>query len=169
MRPGHICDCTCCNNSLRASSKLFHLAGSTLYCRKMLLNRSANIILKEAAAFPSLPDEPNQSSSFPFPKRSFGKTKPVICAAKPQWFKSWKFLHITIARIRAAGRGKGSDHIQYSIRCLVKQLRLPSVNSERAETRRFTWICVSWFHDELMTGVKTVNRRRYHPHVFVVV
>ena len=65
----------------------------------MLLNGSANIASKEAVALPSLPVEPNQPSSFPFSKCSFGKMKPVLCAAKPQWFKSWKFLHYDEARV----------------------------------------------------------------------
>ena len=32
------------------------------------------------SSLPSLPDEPNHPSNFTFPKRSFGKTKPVFCA-----------------------------------------------------------------------------------------
>ena len=74
------------------------------YSRRILLNRSANIISKEAVALPSLADEPNQPSSFPFQKRLFGKTKPVLCANKPQWFKSWKFLHYDEAHCFLSGR-----------------------------------------------------------------
>ena len=42
---------------------------------------------------PSLPEKPHQPRNFQFPKRSFGKAKPVKCSAQPQWFKSWPFLH----------------------------------------------------------------------------
>ena len=45
------------------------------------------------SSLPSLPDEPNHPSNFTFPKRSFGKTKPVFCAARSQWFCTWPFLH----------------------------------------------------------------------------
>ena len=44
-------------------------------------------------SIPSLPDEPHHPKSFAFPKRSFGKTKPVFCSAKSQWFDTWPFLH----------------------------------------------------------------------------
>ena len=44
------------------------------------------------SSLPSLPDEPNHPSNFTFPKRSFGKTKPVFCAARSQWFCTWPFL-----------------------------------------------------------------------------
>ena len=45
-------------------------------------------------ALPSLPDEPHHpKSDFAFPKRTFGKSKPVLCSAQSQWFSSWPFLH----------------------------------------------------------------------------
>ena len=44
--------------------------------------------------FPSLPDKPHHPGrSFSFPKRSFGKAKPVLCSAQSQWFDTWPFLH----------------------------------------------------------------------------
>eukprot|EP00731_Ephydatia_muelleri_P010741 Em0005g1327a len=44
-------------------------------------------------SIPSLPDESHHPKSFAFPKRSFGKTKPVFCSAESQWFDTWPFLH----------------------------------------------------------------------------
>jgi hypothetical protein len=35
--------------------------------------------------FPSLPDEPYHPKNFTFPKRSFGKSKPVLYSAQSQW------------------------------------------------------------------------------------
>ena len=46
------------------------------------------------SSFPSLPDKPHHPGrSFSFPKRSFGKAKPVLCSAQSQWFDTWPFLH----------------------------------------------------------------------------
>lgn len=43
---------------------------------------------------PSLPDKPyHPAATFSFPKRTFGVKKPVKCAARSQWFKTWSFLH----------------------------------------------------------------------------
>ena len=44
-------------------------------------------------SLPSLPDEPHHPENFKFPKRSFGKAKPVQYSAQSQWFKTWPFLH----------------------------------------------------------------------------
>ncbi len=44
-------------------------------------------------AIPSLPEKPHQPLSFKFPKRSFGKAKPVQCSAQSRWFSTWPFLH----------------------------------------------------------------------------
>ena len=46
------------------------------------------------APLPSLPDEPHHPGrNFIFPKKSFGKSKPVLCSAQSQWFDTWPFLH----------------------------------------------------------------------------
>jgi len=45
------------------------------------------------ATVPSLPDDPHHPKNFSFPKRSFGKAKPVQCSAQSQWFKAWPLLH----------------------------------------------------------------------------
>ena len=46
------------------------------------------------ASLPILPDEPHHPpKDFPFPKRTFGKSKPVLCSARSQWFGIWPFLH----------------------------------------------------------------------------
>ena len=48
----------------------------------------------DTSSLPSLPETPNQPTvDFQFPKRSFGKTKPVMCSAKNHWFQMWPFLH----------------------------------------------------------------------------
>ena len=48
---------------------------------------------------PVFPETPNQPTvNFPFPKRSFGKTKPVLCSVKSYWFKMWPFLHYNEAQ-----------------------------------------------------------------------
>ena len=36
---------------------------------------------------------PHHSKDFAFPKRTFGKSKPVLCFAHSQWFGTWPFLH----------------------------------------------------------------------------
>ena len=38
-------------------------------------------------------DKPNQPTALSFPKRTFGKKKPVKRAFQPSWFKSWSWLH----------------------------------------------------------------------------
>ena len=45
------------------------------------------------ADVPFLPEKPNHPQHYSFPKQSFGKTKPVMCSAQSQWFKTWPFLH----------------------------------------------------------------------------
>ena len=46
------------------------------------------------ASLPILPTKPfHPPQQYSFPKRSFAKTKPVMCSAQNQWFKSWPFLH----------------------------------------------------------------------------
>ena len=43
----------------------------------------------------SIPDKPNQpTSSFQFPKRTFGKTKIVSRSCQCSWFARWPFLHL---------------------------------------------------------------------------
>ena len=45
---------------------------------------------------PCPPEKPHHpAKGFVFPKRSFGKSKPVLCSAQSQWFegKAWPFLH----------------------------------------------------------------------------
>ena len=43
---------------------------------------------------PSLPEKPNHPQrGYNFPKRSFGKSKPVMCSAQAQWFTMWPFLN----------------------------------------------------------------------------
>ena len=50
--------------------------------------------MAQKASLPSLTDEPHHPKpGYVFPKRAFGKTKPVMCAAQSQWFNSWPFLH----------------------------------------------------------------------------
>ena len=45
-------------------------------------------------SLPGLPDKPHHpTSSFVFPKRTFGHTKPVKCSVHYNWFQSWPFLH----------------------------------------------------------------------------
>ena len=38
-------------------------------------------------------NKPNQPPQFDFPKREFGKTKPVKRAFQAQWFMKWKWFH----------------------------------------------------------------------------
>ncbi len=38
-------------------------------------------------------EKPNQPQQFDFPKREFGKAKPVKRAFQAQWFKKWRWLH----------------------------------------------------------------------------
>ena len=45
------------------------------------------------SSIPNLPDEPHHPKDLAFPKRSFGKSKPVLCSAQSKWFSSWPFLH----------------------------------------------------------------------------
>ena len=46
------------------------------------------------SSLPALPDDPyHPKHGFVFPKKSFGKAKPVLCSAKAQWFETWPFLH----------------------------------------------------------------------------
>ena len=41
-----------------------------------------------------LPEKPYQpGEGYSFPKRSFGKSKPVLCGCKSDWFAKWNFLH----------------------------------------------------------------------------
>ena len=49
--------------------------------------------LNQVVLLPSLLDEPHHPTDFPFPKRTFGKSKPVLCSAQSQWFHTWPFLH----------------------------------------------------------------------------
>ena len=45
-------------------------------------------------SLPTLSDEPHHpKAGFAFPKRSFGKSKPVLCSAQSHWFSSWPFPH----------------------------------------------------------------------------
>ena len=47
-----------------------------------------------ATRFPILPNNPfHPPQQYSFPKRAFGKTKPVMCHTQHQWFKNWPFLH----------------------------------------------------------------------------
>lgn len=51
------------------------------------------------SSIPDLPEAPyHPASNFVFPKRTFGKAKPVQCAAQRQWFSSWAFLHYDEAK-----------------------------------------------------------------------
>ena len=43
-------------------------------------------------------NKPNQHPQFDFPKREFGKTKPVKRAFQAQWFMKWKWLHYDCSR-----------------------------------------------------------------------
>ena len=43
-------------------------------------------------------NKPNQPPQFDFPKREFGKTKPVKRAFQAQWFMKWKWLHYDCSR-----------------------------------------------------------------------
>ena len=43
-------------------------------------------------------NKPNQPPQFDFPKREFGKTKPVKRVFQAQWFKKWKWLHYDCSR-----------------------------------------------------------------------
>ena len=46
------------------------------------------------ASLPRLSDEPHHPErNFIFPKKSLGKSKPVLCSVQSQWFDSWPFLH----------------------------------------------------------------------------
>ena len=45
------------------------------------------------ASLPSLPDTPHHLKDVAFPKRTFRKSKPVLCSAWSQWFSTWPFLH----------------------------------------------------------------------------
>ena len=40
-----------------------------------------------------VPNQPHQSLTFAFPKRSFGKKAPVFRSFQPSWFSQWPFLH----------------------------------------------------------------------------
>ena len=42
---------------------------------------------------PPIANNPHQPSSFPFPKREFGKTKVVKRSFQAAWFKQWTWLH----------------------------------------------------------------------------
>ena len=42
---------------------------------------------------PILPEKPHHPKDYSFPKRSFGKLKPLLCSAQSQWFKTSAFLH----------------------------------------------------------------------------
>ncbi len=44
-------------------------------------------------SIPTLPEKPHQPLDFKFPKRLFGKAKPVQCSAQSRWFSAWPFLH----------------------------------------------------------------------------
>ena len=43
-------------------------------------------------------NKPNQPPQFDFPKREFGKTKPVKRLFQAQWFMKWKWLHYDCSR-----------------------------------------------------------------------
>ena len=45
-------------------------------------------------------DKPNQPSSFNFPKRKFGATKPVFRSFQSSWFNKWPWLHYDQAEDR---------------------------------------------------------------------
>ena len=50
-------------------------------------------------SLPDLPESPfHPKKQFSFPKRSFGKTKPVSCSCKTEWFGAWPFLHYDEAK-----------------------------------------------------------------------
>ncbi|XP_033123564.1 zinc finger MYM-type protein 1-like [Anneissia japonica] len=68
-----------------------------------------------------LPNEPHHpKADFSFPKRSFGKAKPVMCSAQSQWFRTWPFLHYV----------EGKD-VVFCHTCVaaVKQVKLKFSNS----------------------------------------
>ena len=44
-------------------------------------------------SLPEISEHANQSSSYNFPKRSFGITKPVHRVFQQLWFGKWKWLH----------------------------------------------------------------------------
>ena len=64
-----------------------------------LLRRCEICVLKLALiaaneSLPTLSDEPyHHKAGYSFSKRSFGKSKPVLCSAQNHWFRSWPFLY----------------------------------------------------------------------------
>lgn len=55
--------------------------------------------MASAAPLPDLPEDPyHPPAQFKYPKRAFGKAKPVYCSAQRQWFQSWPFLHYDEAK-----------------------------------------------------------------------
>lgn len=75
----------CCMTSYDVLSTAFATC-----CRPHLLRMAAKSL---QASLPQLPDKPHHPKDFDFPKRSFGKTKPVQCSAQSQWYNTWPFLH----------------------------------------------------------------------------
>ena len=51
-----------------------------------------------------LGDQPNQPSSFTFPKRKIGEKHPVYRSFQPSWFRKYPWLHYDQVNDKAAGR-----------------------------------------------------------------
>ena len=84
------------------------------------------------ASLPSLPDKPHHPKEFAFPKRTFGKSKPVLCSAKSQWFDSWPFLHYD----------EGQD-VVFCHTC-VTAFKLDRMKTSNNAASAFVSICQTW-------------------------
>ena len=67
----------------------------------MATSNGGSCSLPKPADLGDIGDKPNQPTSFNFPKRKFGETKPVYRSFQPGWFKKWPWLHYDQGEDRA--------------------------------------------------------------------
>ena len=72
------------------------------------------VLMAAKEPLPTLSDEPHHpKTGFASPKRSFRKSKPVLCFAQSHWFSTWLFLHYK------QGQDVVFCHTIFSVSCFV--------------------------------------------------
>ena len=106
----------------------------------------------QSSLLPSLPDKPHHPKDFAFPKRTFGKSKPVLCSAQSQWFNSWPFLHYD----------EGQD-VVFCHTC-VTAFKLDRMKSSNNAASAFVSICMLFkFCLTLKIFIDVLRSRRVFP------
>ena len=106
-------------------------------CVPVAMASSSSCGLPRPADLRDLGDKPNQPSSFTFPKRKFGETKPVYRSFQPGWFQKWPWLHYD--------QGEDRAFCYYCVQALKQgSIRMSSSLTTKAEDAFVTRGYTNW-------------------------